>query len=130
MTDRLEMNQHFNLDAYRGEKRLLLIFAPSQTDAAYVEQRNWLKQQVKQMDDYDLLVFHLFGEEPGHTDGTQLPLRAAAAAREQFKVNAELFALLLIGKDGKVKLRVDRPVPLADVFALIDVMPSPQQETQ
>jgi hypothetical protein len=36
--------------------------------------------------------------------------------------------VLLIGKDGGVKLRAEEPLPAAEFFALIDTMPMRRRE--
>ena len=38
------------------------------------------------------------------------------------------FRVVLIGKDGGVKLRQEEPISVADLFALIDSMPMRKQE--
>jgi len=43
-------------------------------------------------------------------------------------VQAGTFQVLLIGKDGGVKLRSSGPVSMKDLFGLIDSMPMRQQE--
>jgi len=40
------------------------------------------------------------------------------------------FQVLLIGKDGGVKLRSSEPVSMKDLFGLIDSMPMRQQEME
>ena len=49
------------------------------------------------------------------------------ALRRRYGVGGS-FAVLLIGKDGGVKRRADRPVTAASVFAQIDAMPMRQRE--
>ena len=53
--------------------------------------------------------------------------RALAAVRSTPALAARLgavgFAVLLVGKDGYVVARFDRPVPAADLFRRIDAMP-------
>ena len=54
---------------------------------------------------------------------------AARRLRPEWGVDAEAdFAVLLVGKDGTVKLRRQAPVPAAEIAALIDTMPMRRQE--
>jgi len=54
--------------------------------------------------------------------------KAAEGTRNRFGVLSGRFQLLLIGKDGGVKLRSEQPVPTQDIFGLIDSMPMRRQE--
>lgn len=85
-----------------GEPRRVEIAAPDRADAAYREQAG------------DLLA-------------------AWAGLRERdvevtVRLGAPAFAFRLIGRDGGVKLRRDRPVPAEELFAVIDAMPMRQAE--
>ncbi len=53
---------------------------------------------------------------------------AALERPELAMTSAALFEVLLVGKDGGVKLRRDTPVPVADINSLIDSMPMRQSE--
>jgi hypothetical protein len=48
--------------------------------------------------------------------------------RDAYDVLPHDFRVVLIGKDGGVKLRQDEPILAADLFALIDSMPMRKQE--
>jgi len=48
--------------------------------------------------------------------------------RKRLGVVGGSFQVLLIGKDGGVKLRSSEPVSMKDLFGLIDSMPMRQQE--
>jgi Domain of unknown function (DUF4174) len=48
--------------------------------------------------------------------------------RDAYDVLPHDFLVVLIGKDGGVKLRQDEPILAADLFALIDSMPMRKQE--
>lgn len=54
---------------------------------------------------------------------------AARRERPGLGVNSQAsFELLLVGKDGEVKLRRDTPVAVSEIAALIDTMPMRQNE--
>ena len=54
---------------------------------------------------------------------------AARRLHPAFGLGAQaVFEVLLLGKDGQVKLRRDRPVEAAEITALIDTMPMRQDE--
>lgn len=52
----------------------------------------------------------------------------ATELRAGFRVRAEEFCVVLVGKDGGVKLREAAPVEADRVFALVDSMPMRQRE--
>jgi len=68
------------------------------------------------------------------TDGTSLAGKRkldqtqVEATRAALGIDAGAFAVLLVGKDGTVKLLKNSVVPLDDIYALIDTMPMRQLE--
>ncbi|KPK57191.1 MAG: hypothetical protein AMJ59_20185 [Gammaproteobacteria bacterium SG8_31] len=65
------------------------------------------------------------GEAP---EGQPLGRIQTDSLREQYGIGPSDFAVFLIGKDGGVKLRLERPPRAAELFELIDSMPMRQQE--
>lgn len=98
-----------NLDAYHWERRPVVLFAPSATDPAYVEQRAMLEAAAAGLSDRDIVVL-----------SDACPAAGGAMRRA---LDPQGFEVLLIGKDGGVKLRERRPVSAAALFAIIDAMP-------
>lgn len=68
-------------------------------------------------EDRDLITQTFFDETPG-----------GDAAREQFGIEAETFAIVLVGKDGGEKFRSAEPVGPRDLFDRIDSMPMRRRE--
>ena len=50
--------------------------------------------------------------------------------RAALGIDAGAFVVLLVGKDGTVKLSKNTIVPMDDIYALIDKMPMRQREIQ
>lgn len=46
----------------------------------------------------------------------------------RYGVSEDLFALILVGKDGGVKLTRNEPIALDRIFALVDSMPMRRRE--
>lgn len=103
-----------DLDAYRWERRPVLVFAPSRSDPAYVEQRAMLEAAAAGLAERDVVVL---SDTSATADGA---LRRA--------LDPQGFEVLLIGKDGGVKLRERRPVSAAALFGAIDAMPMRRRE--
>jgi hypothetical protein len=87
-----------------------------------------LVRQRRGIEDRDLIVFRIF--EKGQSFRGEAPLapEAAISLRQRFGVRAAGPRVVLIGKDGGVKLDQAAFVPLADIFGLIDSMPMRRQE--
>jgi len=105
-----------DLHQYQWKNRLLLIFAPTETDATYQQQRQLLDASAAEVKERDLIV---------------LPVVEAAAnqdLRTQFNIANGAFAVILIGKDGGEKARFERVISAAQLFAIIDAMPMRQSE--
>lgn len=103
------------LESYRDEKRVLLIFAPSANDAGYLEQKEWLEAHNADLQERDLVVFYLLP-----SDATPL--------LEHFDITESSFTVVLIGKDGSGKERYDNPVQPKALFRTIDQMPMRRRE--
>ncbi|MFN8489338.1 MAG: DUF4174 domain-containing protein [Caldilineaceae bacterium] len=124
----VSLAQDHLLAVYQGQKRLLLIFAPSSTQADYEQQHTLLRGHEAECEERDLLVFHLFADGVSYAGEVQVDAESAAELRRRFDVANRLFQLILIGKDGGVKWQTDRPTPLAKIFVIIDSMPMRQRE--
>jgi predicted transcriptional regulator len=117
-----------NLEEYRWQNRLLLLFAPNSQAESYIEQMRLLAEQPAEIADRDLIIISLFAQEEGRLANRSISVFAAEVAREHYDVAEDSFAILLLGKDGGLKFRADRATSPAELFALIDSMPMRQQE--
>lgn len=117
-----------DLAAHRWQHRLVLVFAPTATDTAYTEQLTIFTGHDPDNADRDLLIGQFPAQGTGQFNGQEIASDAVASLRQQFAVAGGGFTVLLIGKDGGVKLRSDRPLPAEQIFTTIDRMPMRQQE--
>ena len=102
------------LSEYLWTARPLVIFAPSDKDPRFVQQMALLESRAEELDERDVIV--LTDTDP-EADG---PLRQELHPRG--------FQLVLIGKDGDVKLRKPFPWDVRELSRVIDKMPMRQQE--
>ncbi len=109
------------LDPWRWERRVLVVAAPNADDADLRVQRTLLAEDPQGLAGRDVLVVEVTG------DGADRGLDAGAL-RSDLGLPNDAFAVRLVGKDGGVKLRADAPVPLAELYGLIDSMPMRQDE--
>ena len=117
------------LDAYCWQNRIVIIFAGSDATEQLAQQRRMLASDPGGLQDRDVLLVVLEGDLVV-IGGVPLPSTDADLLRTAFDVPEQGYALLLIGKDGGVKLRSKEPVAAEDLFALIDGMPMRQREMQ
>lgn len=102
------------INQYRWSKRPILVFASSAQDAAYTQQLATLASDTPGLVERDIVVLSDIGPNP------------ANEVRDALQI--EGFEVVLIGKDGGVKLRSKTPVDLDRIFARIDSMPMRQRE--
>jgi hypothetical protein len=118
----------FDLDGYQWKNRIILVFAPSSDSDAYKRQMQEFEGQEDGILDRDLIILELFEDGESRWGDTSLSERVASRMRRQLDVGAGEFVLILIGKDGTVKLRSNNPVDTSKLFGLIDTMPMRQEE--
>ena len=122
------------LEDHRWEHRLLLVFAPSDTSEAVLEQDDAFDGHDEGFRDRDLVLLTLPGSDQGAQrtapGANPQPLTGAAARRlrDRFDVPADAFRVVLVGKDGTEKRRDAEPVPARSLFDTIDAMPMRQRE--
>jgi hypothetical protein len=102
------------------QKRVLLIGAPTASQADFQRQKQLLADAATQLKERDFLLL-------------ELPYDKMSAADQQYwqkELGQSLtrFAVVLIGKDGGVKRTSAQPLPPADLFNTVDKMPMRRQE--
>jgi hypothetical protein len=102
---------------YRWTKRVLAVFAPpagAPAESTYRAQRDEFARYAAALGERDLVVLdHPAGAAPGRV----------RALRQQLGVPGEGFAVVLVGKDGTVKLRRRALLTAERVLATVDGMP-------
>jgi hypothetical protein len=128
MAKKVEGKNTIDLSEYIWKNRLLLLFTPSLRGPRYLELKEDLSSQEEEVLDRDLLVFHILESGETKLGNSPLPESSGDYLREKFSITPGAFTVLLIGKDGGVKLRREGQVELAEIFSLIDTMPMRQRE--
>lgn len=116
------------LEDYKGDKRPLVIFTPSAIDDRYDRQLQILLRNSVEARDRDLLPVEVVGIEPVRVDALTEPDMDAVTLRERFEADEDGFKVVLLGKDGTVKLTSATPVEAETLFRTIDAMPMRQRE--
>ncbi|MBC6442111.1 MAG: DUF4174 domain-containing protein [Rhodobacteraceae bacterium] len=102
------------LSRYLWEKRPIIIFADSSEDQLFRRQMELLAEETEELEERDVVV--LVDTDPGISSALRKELRPRG------------FQLVLVGKDGAVKLRKSRPWTVRELSRVIDKMPTRQQE--
>jgi hypothetical protein len=115
------------MESYKWQSRPLLLFAPAGNEAHLRAMRADLAEQAAGAADRDIVLIEVV---PGQSRAGDTPLSQdqAAQLRRRYRVRTDAFAVVLVGKDGMVKLQEDRPVPVGSLFELIDQMPMRRRE--
>lgn len=99
------------------DRRRLLVFASGAASTALATQRRLLAGDAAALRERDLDVVEDVVDAGG-----------GSALRRRYAIAPGQFAVLLIGKDGGVKLRSDTPIAAARLTATIDTMPMRRDE--
>lgn len=111
------------------EQRVLLIFSPHGRHADYRRQVDLLGTVKEGLSERDLTVIEAFSDDSVKIGG-QAAESGGSGFYRRFSVGNEEFRVILVGKDGTVKLDRSAAVEHADLFSLIDAMPMRRMEMQ
>ena len=120
------------LAPFQWQYRPLVVFAPGREHADYKSQIEAIEQNRMAFDERDMLLVSVLDRV--ELDATPPPTTtmpaSAGALRQHYRVEAEEFTVILVGKDGGEKGRWESPITMDEVFATIDTMPMRQREMQ
>jgi len=122
------LSMSLDVSQFQWKKRLLFLFAPNHNHPLFENLHNALKAQMQEVADRDLVIFEILESGVSRMDTSRLDPQAAQSLREKFDVPPGKFAVILIGKDGGIKLNRKDHTQLEDVFTLIDAMPMRREE--
>ncbi len=105
------------MDAFRWQRRVILLSAPVADDARLLEQLRILADWRQAAEDRDVTVVRIVG---GAVEGVD---DRAEGLRERYSLPRNQFGVVLIGKDGTVAIRSGEPLNGADLTRTIDAMP-------
>ena len=114
------------LDHLRWQQRVIVVMAASGADPALLDQETRLRAAAADLAERDVVLVTATGDTV-MIDG-KTSEASADQLRQAYAGDTSGFQVLLIGKDGGVKLRAAEPVAAADLFALIDSMPMRRRE--
>ena len=103
-----------DLTEFRWKKRPVVVFADSTDDPAFIEQMALISAERDELAKRDVIV--LTDTDP------------AARSALRLKMRPRGFMLVLVGKDGGIKLRKPFPWSVREISRSIDKMPMRQRE--
>lgn len=103
-----------NLNDFLWINRPIVVLADSPGDPRFVEQMRLLRERLPDLKDRDVVV--ITDTEPSQKTDLRQKLRPRG------------FMLVLIGKDGGIKLRKPSPWNVREISRIIDKMPMRRQE--
>jgi len=111
-----------SVQAVAGSTRPLFVFAPTSGDERLARQQAINAAASAGYRERDMSVTVVAGSSVSGSS------RSADALRARFGVAASQFRVILVGKDGGVKLSSASPVSAGTLFSLIDAMPMRRDE--
>lgn len=116
------------LDDYLWNSRPLLLFAPTDNDPRLVETLQRIEASRCDVVDRDMVIGVVVTKDNSTLDGQPIGADESQALKSRFAVGENTFTVLLIGKDGGEKLRVNEVPDLSAIYAVIDGMPMRNRE--
>ncbi len=117
-----------DLSQFQWKNRLLFLFAPNRSHPLFDALQKSIAIEQAEVADRDLVVFVILESGPSRMDMTDLDSQVAQSLRDKFDVRGDQFAVILVGKDGGIKLNQQDETRLDDIFGLIDSMPMRREE--
>ena len=117
-----------DLTQFQWKNRLLLIFAPDDNDSLFKKLQSEIITQEAEVEDRDLVVFEVLERSPSRMNRALLDQSKVESIRRHFSVPQRSFIVILIGKDGGIKLKRNDQIDLETIFELIDSMPMRKDE--
>lgn len=121
--------KNLRMEELRWQRRPLLIFAPDQTSDSLQKQTEPITDVREKIDERDMAILQIVGSR-GTIDGQPLTSESVRQLRSRYDIDQDQFAVLLVGKDGTVKLKRNEPVAWKTLFERIDSMPMRKREMQ
>ncbi|MGD8880382.1 MAG: DUF4174 domain-containing protein [Desulfobacterales bacterium] len=117
-----------DLTQFQWKNRLLFLFAPDRKNPPFKDLQTEIIAQKTEVQDRDLVVFEVLERDPSRMNTAPIDPEGADALRDRFRVPPNTFSLILVGKDGGIKLKRHEKGNLREIFDLIDSMPMRQNE--
>ena len=123
-------SESFSLGDYQWENRLLVVSSSAPDEPKFARQLQQVAATGREFGERDLVLISLATDGMSLAGKRKLDPTQVEEIRAALGIDAGAFAVLLVGKDGTVKLSKNSIVPMDDIYELIDKMPMRQREIQ
>jgi len=117
-----------DLSQFKWKNRLLLLFSPGRDHPFFDNLHQTIMNRKGEVEDRDLVIFEIFESGPSNVNMNNLDSQTVRSLRKKFNIREGEFAVILIGKDGGIKLNRRKQTEIEDIFGLIDAMPMRREE--
>ena len=118
----------FNLDDLKWKHRVLVVIASDSTEKSTAPLLNQVERYQADFLDRNMVLIALLEQNISHIDGVPLDQPSGLDLRDKLSIENFDFRIVLIGKDGGIKLDRNVSTDLNDIFAHIDTMPMRRSE--
>jgi hypothetical protein len=125
---RVVMGSPLDLSQFKWKNRVLLLFAPGRSHPFFDNLHLTIMNRKGEVNDRDLVIFEIFESGPSNVNLEELDSPTVRSLRKKFNITEGEFAVILIGRDGGIKLNRREQTAIEDIFGLIDSMPMRQEE--
>ncbi len=116
------------LEDLKWRNRLLVVVHNEASRSTLEHQLEEWQAHADEAADRELLLITVDAKGTGTINAAPLGPTSVTEVLERFRPGESDFLVVLVGKDGTEKNRWHKPVPMAQVFLLIDAMPMRQRE--
>lgn len=105
-----------------------MTYAENEAVNYYQQQMRAFQDDEGKLKERQVILISIFSDQRALLKGEEIKLLNFTEIIERFRVKLDHFQLVLIGKDGTVKFRTQKPVPPSHIYDLIDSMPMRKME--
>ena len=109
------------LEEYIWKNRVIVTFSPNKTNTDRIQILNSIHKNLCEFNSRNIIHIDMLFNEKNHE------IEKFGSFFENLSLSPSEFRLILIGKDGGIKLN-SRKTSLENIFSLIDTMPMRQEE--
>ena len=120
--------KEISIDQFRWKNRIVVLFSSDSGSDAYQTQVNIFSSLKKELLDRDLILISLFDNECSTLNGETISDSSDKSIRDSLSASDLSYSIILIGKDGGVKLKREMVLEPEELFHVIDRMPMRQRE--
>ncbi len=116
---------------YGGERlktRPIMVYADSPQNPDAMEQLAMLGSDPAPLEDREVIIVEVYGSGVSRYRGQPLAPESARSWHDRYRAGRWPFEVVLVGKDGGVKMRRPRAVSVEELSEIIDELPERRRE--